>query len=109
MESTTQPSRCFTYYPYDLDAMMIQNNLFDHQLSMYNDFAMWEQELLIKYCFWAQIEDNNWIIDAQTVIPRRNIVKPKGNKVLLLNTNNFPYKADKLLETIQSIAFSDIK
>ena len=37
---------------------------------------------------------------AQTVTPRRNKIKPKVNKVLLLKRNNFPFEADNFLQTI---------
>ena len=108
MDFYSQYSNSFAYYPYASQEIVTPTNLFSYDAVIYDDLSIWEQQLLEQYCFWTHIEHNEELTNVQTVTPRRNNIKPKGNKVLLLKRNNFPIKAEELLKTIQTITIGDM-
>ena len=108
MDFYTQYSNTFAYYPYVSQEIMIPIDIIKCDVKINKYLSIWEQQLLQQYCFWTHIEHCKEFMDAQTVTPRRNNIKPKGNKVLLLKRNNFPLKADNLLQTIQTITIGDM-
>ena len=108
MDFYTQYSNSSAYFQYTPQEIMAQTNMFKYYDVICVDLQIQEQQLLEQYCFWTHIEHNKELANAQTVIPRRNNIKSKGNKVLLLKRNNFPLKADNLLQKIQTITIGDM-
>ena len=108
MNFYTQYSNSFAYYPYVSQEVMIPIDMIKCDVKINKYLSIWEQQHLQQYFFWTHIEHCKEFMDAQTVTPRKNNIKPKGNKVLLLKRNNFPIKADNLLQTIQTITIGDM-
>ena len=87
---------------------MMPINMIKYEENSYDDFAVWEQQILQQYCFWTNVEHSKELMEVQSITPQRNSIKPKGNKILLIKRNNLTSKADDLLKTIQTITISDM-
>ena len=101
-----QHSNSFAYNSFVLNNQTETASLFNHQVCLHSEHALWQSELLSMYCLCGPI---NSVHDfAYSQARRRNNIKPKGNKVLQLSMNNLHTKADALLDTVQSIAADDM-
>ena len=101
-----QHSNCFAYSLSVLSSQTTTASLFSQQICLHSKHAMWQSELFSMYCLCGSIDNSHNF--ACSHARRRNNIKPKGNKVLLLNKNNFHRKADALLNTVQSIVANDM-
>ena len=84
--------------------------LYNKQFNVWDDAILNQQDLLSQYCIWTQpkLVDENINVSSIDDKPRRGTLKPKGHKVLILKRNNFSFKANKLLESLQNIQIGSI-
>ena len=106
MNFFTQHSNSFAYNSFVLNNQTATASLFNQQVCLHSEHAMWQSELLSMYCLCRPVDNTHDF--ACNHERRRNNIKPKGNKVLLLSKNNLHTKADALLDTVQSIAADDM-